>query len=176
MPTIRIDAEVYRNLQEQAVAFVDTPNSVIRRLLGLPSADGGGVPTDGKKKSASRTKGGAPAASRSRKKAKSSRAPRGSRLPDTEYELPLLAALVSLGGSAPTREVLNALEPEIDGSLTDVDRQPLSSGDVRWRNRAQFVRLKLVQRGDMDSHSPRGIWSITDQGRERLRSTRYEAS
>ena len=31
-PTIRIDDEVYRWLQEQAVPFDDTPNSVLRRL------------------------------------------------------------------------------------------------------------------------------------------------
>ena len=34
-PTIRIDDEVYRWLQEQAVPFDDTPNSVLRRLAKL---------------------------------------------------------------------------------------------------------------------------------------------
>ena len=34
-PTIRIDDEVYRWLQERAVPFDDTPNSVLRRIAGL---------------------------------------------------------------------------------------------------------------------------------------------
>jgi hypothetical protein len=33
--TIRIDAEVWQGLQKIAVPFVDTPNDVLRRLLGL---------------------------------------------------------------------------------------------------------------------------------------------
>jgi hypothetical protein len=34
-PTIRIDDDVYRWLQSQAVPFEDNPNSVLRRLAGL---------------------------------------------------------------------------------------------------------------------------------------------
>lgn len=34
-PTIRIDDEVYKWLQEQALPFEDTPNSVLRRVAGL---------------------------------------------------------------------------------------------------------------------------------------------
>lgn len=34
-PTIRIDDEVYAWLQEQAVPFDDTPNTVLRRVAGL---------------------------------------------------------------------------------------------------------------------------------------------
>jgi hypothetical protein len=35
MPTIRVDDQVYAQLQRAAKPFVDTPNSVLRRLLGL---------------------------------------------------------------------------------------------------------------------------------------------
>jgi hypothetical protein len=35
--TIRIDPEVWRALQKQAEPFVETPNDVLRRLLGLGS-------------------------------------------------------------------------------------------------------------------------------------------
>lgn len=35
MTTIRVDGEVYELLQRQAKPFVDTPNSVLRRILGL---------------------------------------------------------------------------------------------------------------------------------------------
>jgi hypothetical protein len=38
MPTIRIDDEVYAWLQQQGRPFVDTPNSVLRRVAGLDGA------------------------------------------------------------------------------------------------------------------------------------------
>src|SRR5437899_1393973 len=34
-PSVRIDEEVYRELQKRAEPFVDTPNSVLRRILDL---------------------------------------------------------------------------------------------------------------------------------------------
>ena len=34
-PTIRVDDEVYALLQQRAEAFVDTPNTVLRRILDL---------------------------------------------------------------------------------------------------------------------------------------------
>jgi len=37
MPTIRIDDEVFAGLQEKATPLVDTPNTVLRRMLGLES-------------------------------------------------------------------------------------------------------------------------------------------
>jgi hypothetical protein len=35
MPTIRIDDQVFQRLQEEAMPLVDTPNSVLRRLLRM---------------------------------------------------------------------------------------------------------------------------------------------
>ena len=39
MPTIRIDSEVMRALKARAQPLTDTPNSVLRRLLGLDGND-----------------------------------------------------------------------------------------------------------------------------------------
>jgi hypothetical protein len=46
---IRIDEDVYRDLQARATPFVDTPNAVLRRLLGLnePGKVGGQEVNDG---------------------------------------------------------------------------------------------------------------------------------
>lgn len=38
MPTIRISDEVFEELKGRAEAFVDTPDSVLRRVLGLTNA------------------------------------------------------------------------------------------------------------------------------------------
>jgi hypothetical protein len=86
------------------------------------------------------------------------------------YELPILEILSENGGRVPTREVIDALGERLDGMLQEADYEHLASGDVRWRNRAQFVRLKLIDRGDMLKGSPRGMWEISDQGRSRVES------
>ncbi|MDP2432667.1 MAG: hypothetical protein Q8O33_11620 [Pseudomonadota bacterium] len=45
MPTIQIDDDVFAVLQSNAVAFVDSPNSTLRRLLGLDvSRDASSLP------------------------------------------------------------------------------------------------------------------------------------
>ncbi len=41
MPVIRIDGEVWEVLQKRAIPLVDTPNSVLRRLLGLGEVEAG---------------------------------------------------------------------------------------------------------------------------------------
>jgi hypothetical protein len=64
-------------------------------------------------------------------------------LKDAAYELPILQILAERGGRAGKNEVLDAPEPMLDGQLTELDRTPLASGEIWWRNRAQFARLRL---------------------------------
>jgi hypothetical protein len=84
----------------------------------------------------------------------------------------VLQALDERGGRAPAAEVADRVGELLDERLGDADRERLSGGDVRWRNRVQFARLRLVQGGDLAKTSPRGTWEITDQGRERLKGAR----
>jgi restriction system protein len=85
-----------------------------------------------------------------------------------DIDLPLLKALVSLGGTAPARDVYKAVE-EFFPRLTDADKsEPLPSGGTRWTNRIQWVRQALVDRGELTS-AGRGIWAITDRGKDRLK-------
>jgi len=56
----------------------------------------------------------------------------------------------------------------LEGKLTENDCELLGSGLTRWKNRVQFVRLKLVQAGLVKKDSPRGVWEITQSGREYL--------
>ncbi len=174
-----VDDEVFRALQEGAVPLVDTPNSVIRRLLGLPeelayqqgTEEVWAKETRGltqERLEQPRTRRGARSSTHT--KGRLPRAPKGVLLAEPEYELPILRTLVELGSRAPTSELLTALEGKLDGMLKPLDRERLASGDIRWKNRAQFVRLKLVRGGDMVKDSPRGIWEISDQGRRRVKS------
>jgi restriction endonuclease Mrr len=61
--------------------------------------------------------------------------------------------------------------------LTWYDMQKLpSSGEILWENTAQWVRFYLVRQGFLSKDSPRGVWEITDKGREyyRLRTNQSE--
>lgn len=174
---IDVDSEVYEHLKREAEPFVDTPNTVLRRVLGLPGAgdalDGAGpvapsvtlrsakevngqAAARGVRGTPSRAKPGA----RNRGVPKTTRAPAGSILPESEYEQPLLECLREAGGTAPSKEIIEAVGRRLDSRLTDVDREPLASGSIRWQNRIQFVRLKLIERGLMTKDSPRGTWAL----------------
>ncbi len=167
-----VDDDVYAALQAQAVPLEDDVNSVLRRLLGLAPKAATRASTSARAAESSQP----PAPARQRKAAaparrpakKRTRVPKGSIVPEEEYELPILRALAYLGGRVPTSEVIAQVEKEMGTRLTDLDREELTSGGVRWQNRVQFVRLKLIKKGDMVEGSPRGIWEISPAGRERI--------
>lgn len=186
--TIEIDDEVLELLKSRAEVFVDSPNSVLRRLLGLdkngsqaPMAALAPMPAAAAASPAGVSKArSASAAQRVRKSgqrrrnvrsaAKRTRAAHGTLLPESEYELPILRYLDQHGGRAPSREIIDAVGQELDqqGRLDPADKETLSSGEVRWKSRAAFVRLRLVERGDLDGQAPRGTWQITNQGQQRV--------
>jgi hypothetical protein len=147
---IEIDNQVFEAIKANAEPFVDTPNSVLRRLLGI---EGGGPTME---------------VPPSRKKA--GRASPGSILPESEYEVPILRELVERGGSGHATDVTDAVGQRMVDRLTEMDREKLDSGDIRWRNRVQFTRLKLKERGLIAADSPRGVWEITDAGRKVAKS------
>lgn len=175
-PTIRIDEDVFEALKNHAEPFVDTPNTVLRRILGLAvdgqllagvdEIDASGVPE------AKPPEGRRPRGSRQRRRqsktVRSTRAKTGTILAESNYEIPILEIIDERGGRAAAREVIDELGIRLAGQLTSVDLQELSSGDVRWRNRAQFVRLRLIEAGDLVKDSPRGVWEISEKGRQRL--------
>lgn len=180
--SIDVDADVWRRLQQEAVPFEDTPNTVLRRLLGLDSGARRGTGVEaasaaaagGRSADAAGTGSGAAARVRRTKpatrkgKARAKRASSADLLAETAYELPILAALADAGGRAPTREVLDAVGVALSEQLTAVDRETTTSGTTRWHSRAQLVRLRLVKAGDMLSDSPRGVWEVSDAGRARV--------
>ena len=146
---IEVDEEVFGELQKRAAPLIDTPNSVMRRELGLDAP----TEQDGR---------------RGPMRAKAERAPFGTLLPEKEYERPILEVLVEAGGSAPSREVTKAVGERLADRLTELDRQTLTSGEIRWANRVHFTRLRMVEQGLLKRDSPRGTWEISEEGRAAL--------
>jgi hypothetical protein len=110
------------------------------------------------------------------KKAKE-RLKKGLRTPEEEYIIPILESLIELGGKGKIGQVLKRVYEKMKVKLTWYDMQKLpSSGEIRWENTAQWVRFYLVRQGFLSKDSPRGVWEITDKGREyyRLRTNQSE--
>jgi hypothetical protein len=112
-----------------------------------------------------------PARSRQRGK----RQPRGT--PQGAYHVPILEALVELGGKAPVSAVLERVYTKLEGRLQPSDLEFVPSGqEERWRNTAKWARADLKERGYLAADSPKGIWEITDAGRRYLESLKHGAA
>ncbi len=139
MRTIRVDDEVWRELQRRAEPLVDQPNDVIRRLLRLDEA--AGVPSVPHKVQA------------------------GPPTPQKIYRPLISTALRQAGGAAPTSTVLEFIEARMNGKFSSGDFGHTPGGALIWRNRAMWERKKMILDGLLKDDSPRGIWDLTDAGR-----------
>ena len=91
--------------------------------------------------------------------------PRGVLVPMEEYRLPILEALMEMGGRGRSPDVLAKVEEKMRDKLNEADYERTKSGEMRWKNRAQWARYHLVEEDYLKKGSPRGIWEITDAGR-----------
>lgn len=105
-----------------------------------------------------------PTAPKSRAKARTS----NDRTPQSAFIKPLLEALVALGGRGTVSEVTDKVHELLGEQLKPRDQERVSSNEERWRNIVKWVRLRLKERGYLRSDSPKGVWEITDAGREYL--------
>lgn len=95
---------------------------------------------------------------------------RGLRTPEDNFRMPILEVLVKLNGSAPMRDVLDQVYKIMENQLNEYDLQSLpSTSQPRWENTAQWCRNSMVIDELLLSDSPRGVWAISDKGRELLR-------
>jgi len=101
------------------------------------------------------------------KKEVARRAKRGEITPLADYTLPILEALIEMGGSGRVQNVLDRVFTKMKNRLKPKDLEKLPSGTfIRWKNKAQWQRLILKDQGYLKRDSPRGIWEITDEGRK----------
>jgi len=145
MKQIEIDDELFAFIQQRAEPLIDDANSVLRRVVGLDR----GRPTS----PIDRASGG-------------ERAAQGSILSEREYWAPILLELAEGGGTGSAKEVTDAVGRRIQDSLTEKDLEQLKSGDIRWRARVQFARLRMKEDGLIDPDQPRGLWVLTAKGRK----------
>ena len=143
---IKIDEEVFAQLQKQATPFVDEPNDVLRKILRLPNNGEGGI-----KEKASIRK----------------RIASQSLLPLKEYRHPIFKSLDSHGGTAERKAVLGDVFGELESKLNPDDLEKLNGRPHRWQVRAEIVRSQMAKDGLVES-AGRGMWRITSEGRRQL--------
>src|SRR5690348_4842996 len=80
------------------------------------------------------------------------------------YFGPLLNALREIGGSAKPDEAVDRVAQDM-GIPDRILDETLPSGGARFRNRVAWARFYLTREGLLDS-SKRGVWSLTEQGRQ----------
>ena len=99
--------------------------------------------------------------------AEGKRIPRGLKTPQDAYRVPILQALVDLGGRSKLHPVLERVHEIMKGQLNEHDLAPLASDGVtpRWRNTAQWARNSLREEGLIRDDTPRAVWEISDKGR-----------
>lgn len=90
--------------------------------------------------------------------------------PQQAFRVPILEILVELGGSARKVVVEEKVYARMRNILKPADFKGHQSrtNQIRWKNSAQWSRAGLVEEGLMIPTSPRGVWEISEAGREWL--------
>lgn len=151
MPTIRVDDEVMQGLKQLAEPFVDTPSSVIRRLLeqqGVLSRQ-----TKSAKKISFTAEG----------------RPQSEALtPQSLYAEYLLATLErDFQGRGDKRSVTQTVIEKMraNGLIGPLDLELVATGETKAENSIAWARNALKERGYISRISPRGTWELTAEGR-----------
>ncbi len=91
---------------------------------------------------------------------------RGEITPVSNYERPILEALIELGGKGRVREVMSKVHEKMEHSLKDKDYEKLLDGSPRWEKLVQWARYNLKSRGLLSQDSPMGTWKLSAAGQE----------
>ena len=87
---------------------------------------------------------------------------------EKDIEMPLLREIEAAGGEAKPSELYDKVAKHFPHlTLTDQQAKHPRTGIPIWRNRVQWARQHLVNKGQIDA-SVRGIWRITEKSRASL--------
>ncbi|MCK4353379.1 winged helix-turn-helix domain-containing protein [candidate division WOR-3 bacterium] len=82
-----------------------------------------------------------------------------------EYLIPILEALIKMGGSGKVKDIKEQVKNKMRDRLTPADCEKLPSGPIRWSSAIGWERFAMIGKGLLKKNSPEGIWEITDKGR-----------
>jgi len=88
----------------------------------------------------------------------------GEKTAEWEYYVPILQALVSLGGEGSIGQVESTISPLLANILKPGDSEAMAGGRPRWKVMVRRARKHMVQEGFLEEDSG-ARWCITKQGR-----------
>jgi hypothetical protein len=154
MRDIRVDDDVFAQLQSQAVPLVDSPNDVLRRILGLN-------PREIVRKQ--------PFKGQSTEVSNLGRIHTGRR---RRFRNWVLEDLLQHGGSAPAEAVIERIGERLEPQAYDLEQ--VKPGINRWKKDVHFARLELKNSGLIEESHQRGQWQLSQRGLERAKSLASE--
>ncbi len=93
--------------------------------------------------------------------------PTGIRTSERAFYLPILQSLLARGGEAPAAEVVDDVLERMKSILKPGDFETTSTTDQpRWKVTVYLARTTMLRQGLLRKDSPRGIWAITEAGRQ----------
>lgn len=144
--TIRVDNNLYKSIQNDAIAFEDTPNSVlIRWALDLGKLKNIQTETHIQLDISKLTK-------------------------ERELLIPVAEALLELGGKARAKDVTDLVILNLKPTPDDLRKLP--SGPKRIEKQIHWARNTLTIKGVISSYSLRGMWELTKYGHNWLDDTK----
>jgi hypothetical protein len=155
MPVVRISEELFKEVQRHAEPLVDNFETALWKALRM---------RDESLADSSQSKTGLSTLPRRRKRARSFA--QGTLTPPRDFWKHVLGILIEKGGKAPRQEVHNIMKRRLDGRLMPGDIEVNRDGTLKWEKQVDYQRLAMANEGLLHKHSPRGIWEITDVGRQ----------
>lgn len=96
---------------------------------------------------------------------------KGLKTPQSAYRVPILRALVTLGGEANIDTILERVRAIMGDQLNAHDLDTLADGKtVRWINTVQWARNTLREEDLIRDDTSRGVWGISEAGRKWLKA------
>lgn len=150
---IEVDDEVFDYLQSQAQPFLDTPNSVLRRELGLTEGTTMTTTDSPVTPSSNRPAGRSIQGSQQRELPMT---------PQREFRAVITAILREAGGGREMSEVLAEVDVRMRSKFREGDLSTVSTGEVRWRNAARWERMQMAKEGLIKKGTRPGWWELSD--------------
>ena len=105
-----------------------------------------------------------------------SRLETGLRTKNSELFVPILKALANNGGELQFQELLSVLEIDLKDVLNEYDWQIMSDDkSIRWKNNVGWAKKHLSNAGYISNTAKRGLWEITELGREQVEESKKKA-
>jgi hypothetical protein len=75
----------------------------------------------------------------------------------------IIHVLKMMGGRGSPSEVEEAMEKRLKSKLLPRDLETLTTGEIVWKNTAEWERFRMVKEGILKSNSPHGVWELKEE-------------